>query len=172
VSGASQIGHVVKKSAQIQLRVTPGQKADLVRRARASGLDLTAWMLHSLIPGERSRFLALVRSLATSSHASYVLAELHDLLASLAQATFMTVVDGLPATMLDDLRGNQLAAMVETRAAQLRVQPPSWVAQIEPLQIPWFASELLSLRLHLLCNSPPAFRRRNLFVDSTVGDRV
>ena len=36
----------------------------------------------------------------------------------------------------------------------------------------WFASELKSLRLHLLTKSPAPFRRRNLFVDSTLGDRV
>jgi hypothetical protein len=43
---------------------------------------------------------------------------------------------------------------------------------VKPLERPWFASSLKSLRLHLLTASPPPFRRRNLFVDSTIGDRV
>jgi hypothetical protein len=73
---------------------------------------------------------------------------------------------------MDPVRANQLAAMIELRAAELRVRPPAWVEQVPPLATPWFATSLVGLRLHLLCNSPPAFRRRNLFVDSTLGDRV
>ena len=162
----------VNKTAQIQLRVTPAEKADLMRRARAAGLDLSAWMLHRLLPNRRGAFFALVRSLGATSRPSYVLAEIHDLLADLRKAEFSSVTEALSVAGLDDIRANQLAAMVETTAARLRVDPPEWVEQVGPLATPWFASELVSLRLHLLCNSPPAFRRRNLFVDSTIGDRV
>ena len=129
-------------------------------------------MLHRLLPDRRARFVALVRSLAATSRPAYVLAEIHDLLAALKRAEFSTVTEALSAASLDEVRANQLAAMVETTAARLRVGPPDWVEQVSPLGTPWFASELVSLRLHLLCNSPPAFRRRNLFVDSTIGDRV
>lgn len=161
----------MNKTAQIQLRVTPAEKADLVRRARAAGLDLSAWMLHRLVPERRIRFQALVRSLKASSRPSYVLAEIHDLLADLARGELSRVTEGPLVANLDPIRANQLAAMVETTAARLGVHPPGWVEQIAPLRTPWFASALLSLRLHLLCNSPPAFRRRNLFVDSSIGDR-
>jgi len=117
------------------------------------------------------RFQALVRSLKASSRPSYVLAEIHDLLADLARGELSRVTEGPLVANLDPIRANQLAAMVETTAARLGVHPPGWVEQIAPLRTPWFASALLSLRLHLLCNSPPAFRRRNLFVDSSIGDR-
>jgi hypothetical protein len=162
----------VNKTAQIQLRVTPAEKADLVRRARATGLDLSAWMLKRLLPDRRPDFLALVRSLGMPSRRTYTLAEIHDLLAGLGRAEFANVTEGLSVASLDDLTANQLAAMTETAAARLRVSPPDWVEQVSPMRVPWFASELVSLRLHLLTNSPPAFRRRNLFVDSTIGDRV
>ncbi len=162
----------MNKTAQIQLRVTPAQKADLSRRARAAGLGLSEWMLGRLIPDQRVRFHALARSLATTSRASYVLAELHDLLAGLHRADLANVTEGFDGSKLSDVLANQLAAMVETAAARLRTAPPSWVDQVRPLSTPWFASELVSLRLHLLCSSPPAFRRRNLFVDATLGDRV
>jgi len=162
----------MNKTAQIQLRVTPAEKADLVRRARAAGLDLSAWMLHRLLPDRRAQFVALVRSLTSTSQPAYVLAEIHDLLAALRRAEFSTVTEAVSAATLDEVRANQLAAMVETTAARLRARPPDWVEQVSPLGTPWFASELVSLRLHLLCHSPPAFRRRNLFVDSTIGDRV
>jgi uncharacterized protein (DUF1778 family) len=162
----------MNKTAQIQLRVTPAEKSDLVRRARAAGLDLSAWMLQRLLPDRRARFVALVRSLAATSQPAYVLAEIHDLLAALRRIDFSTVTETLSTASLDEVRANQLAAMVETTAARIRVRSPDWVDDVSPLRNPWFASELLSLRLHLLCNSPPAFRRRNLFVDSTIGDRV
>jgi hypothetical protein len=67
---------------------------------------------------------------------------------------------------------NQIAAMVETASTRAGVRPPSWTEEIPPLDTPWFASTLMSLRVHLLCNSPPAYRRRNLFVDSTFEARV
>ena len=160
------------KTSQIQIRVTPSQKADLARRARAEGTDLSTWMLGRLLPERREHFMALVRALARQRTASFVFAEIHDLLQSLGRADFATVLETLPTSKLDDVSANQLAAMVETRAARLRVRPPAWVSETEPLSQPWFPTSLISIRLHLLCNAPPAFRRRNLFVDSTLGDRV
>jgi hypothetical protein len=35
-----------------------------------------------------------------------------------------------------------------------------------------FGSELQSLRLYLLTHSPPPFRARNIFIDSSLGDRI
>lgn len=162
----------MRKSAQIQLRVAPAQKADLMRRARAAGLGLSEWMLGRLIPDRRVRFLALTRSLATTSRPSYVLAAIHDLLAGLHRADLADVTEGFVDSTRSGVVSNQLAAMVETAAARLGTPPPRWVDDIRPLRTPWFASDLISLRLHLLCNSPPAFRRRNLFVDASVGARV
>ena len=49
---------------------------------------------------------------------------------------------------------------------------PAWTRTVEPLTLPVFASTLQSLRLHLLTHSPPPFRRRNLFIDASLGDRV
>jgi hypothetical protein len=162
----------VPKTAQIQLRVTPTQKAALVRRARATGLDLSAWILSTLLPERCLVFAKLVRSLDTTTNPAFVLAELHDLLAAVGKAELVTVTELSTVPQLEPVRANQLAAMIELRAAQLGVRPPAWVDEVPPLATPWFATSLVGLRLHLLCNSPPVFRRRNLFVDSSVGDRV
>jgi len=143
-----------------------------MRRARLAGLDLSAWMLGRLLPSKRMRLAELTRSLEATSRPAHVLAELHDVLATLGRAEFSMVTEALPVERLDQVRANQLAAMVETTAARLGVRPPAWVENVLPLATPWFATDLVSLRLHLLCNSPPAFRRRGLFVDSTIGDRV
>ena len=63
-----------------------------------------------------------------------------------------------------------LSAMIE--AAQKQVAPPAWTAKIAPLEKPAFGSTLRSLRHYLLVYSPPAFSRRNLFIDASVGGRV
>jgi len=73
---------------------------------------------------------------------------------------------------LSPLLGNYVAAMVEQAAAQKNVLPPKWVRDVAPLDQPFFASELASLRLHLLCSSPVPFKRRNIFVDSSIGARI
>lgn len=161
----------IPKTSQLQIRVAPAQKAELARRARAEGMDLSTWVLSRLLPQSRLRFVDLVRALAREP-SSFVLAEIHDFLESLGRGDFATALEVLPTSKLDAVSANQLAAMVETRAARLRVRPPEWASEILPLEQPWFATTLLSLRLHLLCNAPAAFRRRNLFVDSTLGDRV
>jgi hypothetical protein len=62
--------------------------------------------------------------------------------------------------------------MVEQAAALGGVKGPDWVVEIPPLESPYFATDFRSLRPHLLRESPIPFKRRNLFVDSSVGDRV
>jgi hypothetical protein len=68
---------------------------------------------------------------------------------------------------------NYVAAMVELTAHQRDVPPPAWVRGVEPLETaPHFATPLASLRLHLLRAAPVPFKRRNIFIDSSIGDRV
>lgn len=62
--------------------------------------------------------------------------------------------------------------MVEQAAHKKSLAPPDWVRDIEPLSVPWFATPLSSLRMHLLRAAPVPFKRRNLFVDAAVGGRV
>jgi hypothetical protein len=160
------------KTSQIQIRVSSQAKAELTRRARAAGMDLTGWMLARLLPDEGIRLRALVRDLGTREEPRFVFAELNSFLSSLSAGGLIAALELAPDTRLDDLRANQLGAMIETAAQRLGTRPPRWVEEIPPLRTPWFASNLTSLRLHLLTRSPPAFRRRNLFVDATLGDRA
>lgn len=63
--------------------------------------------------------------------------------------------------------------MVELAAHRRDVPPPAWVRDIKPLERePHFATSLPGLRLHLLRTSPVPFKRRNIFIDSSIGDRV
>ena len=160
------------KSSHLQIRVTRREKAELVRRAKAAGLDLSAFVLRMLAPDASARFVELAGSLGRKPMDPFVLAEIHDFLQSLDAVEFRQALQSSPGVGLDALSSNQLAAMIETRAARLGVRPAEWVERIPPLRQPWFVTELVSLRARLLCHSPAAFRRRNLFVDATLGDRV
>jgi len=100
---------------------------------------------------------------------TFVLAELNDLLTEAAGDQ----LELLEAPMVSDAYlANYVAAMVELAAHRREVCPPSWTSNIAPLREPVFAAPWLSLRAHLLLESPVPFRRRNIFIDSSLGARV
>lgn len=123
------------------------------------------------LPDEPGRFAELVRALANTDAPAFPLAELHDLLTACTAADFDACVAASSPATLPAWLANYVAAMVETAAHRLGMAPPSWVHAIVPLDTPWFATELRALRPYLLRVSPVAFRRRNLFVDTTLGGR-
>lgn len=160
------------KSSQLQIRVSPRQKREMSRRARAAGLSLSAWVLRRALPPKREELDQILRELRRSQAASYPLASLSDLLAGLDATGMATVLAEPPRPRLPQPLDALVAAMVEHTAWMKGVPVPRWAAETPPLEQPYFASSLASLRVHLLTHSPPAFRRRNLFVDTTVGGRV
>lgn len=103
---------------------------------------------------------------------AYALAELSDLFESLSPSELSQALEEPPSVPTDPVWANYLAAMVETILQRHDLPRPAWLGRIPHLRDPWFATSLQSLRLYLLCVSPPAFKMRNLFVDSTIGDRV
>lgn len=160
------------KTSQIQVRVTLAEKEALKRRARRAGLDLSAYVLSRALPAAAVRFHELLDELRRDDESSYALAALNDLLASLAPEELASAVADADLRGLSPFLGNYVAAMVEHAAYRAAVPPPPWVRDVEPLDEPFFATPLASLRPHLLRASPVAYKRRNLFVDATVGDRV
>jgi uncharacterized protein (DUF1778 family) len=161
------------RSSQLQIRVTPSEKAAIGAAARAAGLKMSAWVLAAVLPASTSRFQALVRDCEESSpDFRFALAELNSFLASLSRAELRDAVRSLADVPGSPMAANYVAAMVELACARRRLSPPSWTARVPPLDRPWFGSQLLSARLHLLTRSPAPFRHRNIFVDSSVGDRV
>jgi hypothetical protein len=136
-------------------------------------MDMSGWVLGKLLPPEPQTFQELVADLAENpARRRYALAELNDFLASLGTASLARAVAEGPAVALEPHLANYVAAMVETAAHQADIAPPVWSAAVPTLPEPSFGTTLAGLRLYLLLHSPPAFRRRNLFVDATVGDRV
>ena len=148
------------KSGQIQIRVSPAQKAAIRRASRLAGLDMSAYVLARLLPTTSRRFQELTEACADDRHGRFALAELNSWLASLSAGELSEAVAPPPATLTPYLN-NYLAAMTEVACAQNRVAPPAWAAAIPPLAEPAFGTTLLSLRLYLLTHAPAPFRRRN-----------
>lgn len=159
------------KTQQLQIRVTPQQKALLKRRAEAAGQELSGYVLDRVLPSGSGRFDRLVAGLG-SEDPRFVLAELDDFLTECAPMLFSDVVVNAPPAGMSVYLQNYLAAMVEQAAAQKRLVPPSWTRTIAPLTTPHFATPMVSLRLHLLRCAPVPFKRRNIFVDTGIGARV
>ncbi|MEO5818350.1 MAG: hypothetical protein ABIT20_23975 [Gemmatimonadaceae bacterium] len=160
------------KSQQLQIRVTPRQKAALKRSAAAAGLDVSTWVLARVLPRESDRFRDLIRSLETDAQRRFVLAEMNDFLHACASVEFSAAVDGVSLGNLAPMLQNYVAAMVELAASQKMLAPPSWVRDITPLDEPHFSTSLRSVRPYLLRVSPVPFKRRNIFIDASIGARV
>lgn len=160
------------KSRQLQIRITPAQKAALKRLARRAGTDVSSYVLSRALPPAGERFREIARSLQNGDDPRLALAELNDLLSGLLPTEFTDSVVDIDLEGATPLLRNYVAAMVEQAAYQKGKPPPSWVRDVEPLDTPYFAAPFRRLRPHLLRASPVPFKRRNLFVDSAVGDRV
>jgi hypothetical protein len=160
------------KSAQLQIRVSSREKAAIQRAARTAGMDMSAYVLDKVLPQPARRFDGLVRQLAGSRQPAFALAEINDFLSACAVSEFQAAVAEPPRARPGVEWANYLAAMIEYGAGRRGVPVPSWVRDIPPLERPLFGSELPSLRLYLLAHSPAPFRRRNIFIDATLGDRV
>lgn len=142
------------------------------RSAKKAGMSVSAWVLSCVQTAPRQKLQQLFDELARSPQPSYVLAELNDILSHIHRTELEHLVNEPLRLPPSALMQNQIAAMIELAAHRCGALLPMWVHAIAPLDKPVFASDLLALRLHLLVSAPPPFRRRNLFVDASLGDRV
>jgi hypothetical protein len=159
------------KSEQLQVRVSRRQKAAIQRAAAKVGMDMSAYVLSRVLSDNAVKFHDFaVACMGPTSR--FALAELNSFLSGLAAGDLRDAVAEPPPLELTPYFLNYITAMVEQTCARRAVAAPRWTRTIPPLIDPVFASALISLRLHLLTHSPPAFRRRNIFIDSSVGDRI
>jgi len=161
-----------RKTEQLQIRVSRLQKRAIKRQAERAQMNMSDWILAKAFPTAQMRFCDLVAEIADSERPSFAFAELLELLGSISADEFESAVSELPEVELGPYWENYLAATIEHAAAKKRARAPDWTRDVAPLEEPAFGSSLESLKLHLLVNSPPAFIKRNIFIDSSVGDRV
>ncbi len=164
------------KTQQLQIRVTPAQKTILKRRARQAGQDVSSYVLDRILPESRDEFETILAGIRVASTTGgdhrFSLASLNDFLSALLPDEVSAATAEANVRDLPPFLRNYVAAMVEQTASSAGVDPPGWVTDVTPLDEPYFATPLPGLRAHLLKESPVPFKRRNLFVDSTVGDRI
>ncbi len=159
------------RNHHLQIRVSESEKAAIRAEARRAGVGMSEWVLNRLFPEPAARLTSLARRADRGgSHAAW--AEIIELLQKTTGIDYQMAVGDIEVTDLSPFTANYLAALVETTAARLGEIPPQWTTRVAPLPTPWFGTELPRLREYLLQNAPVAFRRRNLFVDAAVGDRV
>jgi len=160
------------KLSQLQVRVSESEKAAIRAAAERAGLDMSTYVLTRLLSLPAQEFKKAVTALGGPGRASFALADINSLLSKLTATELRDAVADAPEVDLPAFLANYVSAMVETACARHGIPVPAWTRKIPPLDVPVFGSELKSLRLHLLMHSPAAFRRRNIFIDSSVGDRV
>jgi uncharacterized protein (DUF1778 family) len=161
-----------RKTDQLQLRVSREMKAAIQRAARRAGMDMSSYVLSRVLPPHERQVQELLRVLKDDGSQPLVLAELNDLLTRLGPEELRMAVAAAPPRSLSAELSNYWAAMVEHACARRSIPAPAWTHSVAPLEQPMFGSSLESLRLHLLAHSPPAFRRRNIFIDTTIGGQV
>lgn len=161
-----------RKSSFLQIRVSPRQKATLRRLAKAAGTDVSGFVLKRALPDRALEMQRLVDRLSESKDASFILASIADALTKTPAGELQLDVTNIDVRGLGPFLRAYIAAMVEDACYRKGVPVPGWTGGVGALDAPYFASELPSVRLHLLTKSPPPYRRRNIFIDTSVADRV
>jgi len=160
------------KTTQLQIRISPAEKSAIQRAAQQMNMDMSTYVLDKLLPQRARELQDLLDELVFTNDPSFVLSEINTFLSRLNNCELKNALSiTLPVDLSNYLR-NYLAAMVEFVCNQQRLMAPEWIKTIKPLSKPVFGSTLQNLRLYLLTNSPAPFRRRNIFVDTTIGGQV
>jgi hypothetical protein len=135
-------------------------------------MDMSGYVLSRVLSIPERQFRRTVSALQGPGVLSFALADINSLLSRLTAYELREAVATPPDVELSPYLGNYVAAMVESACARRAIPVPAWTSKIAPLEEPAFGSPLHSLRLHLLRHSPVPFRRRNIFIDASLGDGV
>jgi len=160
------------KLSQLQIRVSEDEKSAIRAAAERAGMDMSAYVLSRVLSMPEREFQESIAALTGPQAPSFALAEINSRLSRLTAAELREATRSAPAVELSAFLASYVAAMVETACERRGLRVPAWVRSIPPLASPAFGSTLQSLRLYLLTHSPAAFRRRNIFIDASLGDRV
>jgi hypothetical protein len=156
----------------MQIRVSAREKAAIRSAAKRAGVDMSAYVLSHVLSVPVREFRVRIEACRGSAAPAFALAELNSLLSRLTPVELSNAIAAAPSVTLTPFLANYIAAMIEAACEKSGIPVPGWTRAIEPLLEAAFGSALQSLRLHLLTHSPAPFRRRNIFIDSSLGDQV
>ena len=160
------------KTRQLQIRVSEAEKKQIKAAAKKAGMSLSEYVLKLVLSQKQLQFAKLVKDIGLANDSSFAFAAMSDFISNLNASEFEEALGSLPQTIISLEDQNYLAAMIEYSAALKGIPAPDWTMEILPLSKPFFGSEIKKIKKDLLLSSPVAFRKRNIFVDSSVGDRV
>jgi hypothetical protein len=163
--------HKPPKSEQLQVCLSRRQKAAVQLAAAKAGMGMSAYVLSRVLSDNAAKFHDIVVT-CMGSASRFALAELNSFLSGLTARELCDAVAEPPPLTLTPYILNYVTAMAEQACVRRGIAVPAWTRTIQPLREPVFASALKSLRMQLLTHSPPAFRSRNIFIDSSVGDQI
>ncbi len=157
------------RTAQLQIRVTPDEKAALRRLARAAGETISGYVLNRVLPSSELELARLMGALVDPT--VDFRKPLSDLALALHELPDDTVTDGVPMpdAEIPLTHRNRIAALVESEAGRRGVEPPVWTREIPLPERPVFGWPLASLKPHQMRVTPAAFKRRNIFFDPEAG---
>ena len=149
------------RTSQLQIRVSPDQKAALKRLAAQAGLSVSAYVLGQALPVVSRALEGALDDVRSGKPGA--LPVLRRQIEAIPPEELATRWESLDASDLTPLQQNQVAALVEEVAGRSGVMPPRWTATIHPLEHPHFRWPLRSLRPYQLRASPVSLKRRNVF---------
>ena len=162
------------KSDYIQIRVSKLEKKAIKTAAYDAGLDMSAYILGHLDIDLGSQWQSLLANLQDlkleDSH--FCWAAIIDFLTPLDANQFQHLFQYAEQWNLDPENQNYLAATIERKALSLNIPAPKWLSEIAPCAYPYFEDETPKLKQYLLLHGDPVFRRRNIFIDSSIGGRI
>lgn len=161
--GRPILGSVAGRTSQLQIRISPEQKATLKRSADAAGLSVSAYVLSRALPRDGDELMDALEQLRRGRDGSGALATLARILPGLDPEDLDASLGGSLLQALTPLVQNRIAALVEGILDARGLEPPSWTRAIPPLPVPHFRWPLESLRPYQMRATAPAYRRRNLF---------
>ena len=159
------------KISQLQIRVSAQEKVAIQRAARRAGMDMSTYVLDRVLSKPAAQFSECVAACCGPA-SSFALAELNTLLSRFTAGELLEAVAAAPSVKWTPFIAYYISSMVEYACQKHALPVPKWTGEIAALPDPYFGTSLQSLRLHLLTQSPPPFRRRNIFIDASLGDRV
>ena len=153
------------RTSQLQIRVTPDEKAALKRLARAAGESVSRYVLTRVLPSAELEIARLMdRCREPGPGLNQALQELSEVLQELSG---LDLTHGVPRPDPDlpPVTANRIAALVETAANRKGAEAPAWVAEVPALERPSFRWALVSLKPHQMRRAPVALKRRNVLLD-------
>ncbi|MGD8282034.1 MAG: DUF1778 domain-containing protein [Gemmatimonadota bacterium] len=154
------------RTSQLQIRITPAEKATLKRLAAAAGDTVSGYVLSKVLPSAGVELTGLMRLLGEQNvDANAVLEDLAGVLEDVPADELADVVPPPEPDAVPPVLRNRLAALVEAQATRRGGAVPDWTRTVRPLARPHFAWSLTSLKPHQMRVTPAAFKRRNLFFD-------